>query len=77
MTIHHNNAADDWRDLVDDLTASEVAQLERWEASWSLPDKDRNGGLLLDARRMISDRLLQDLYGDIAPPRVPPSRAMG
>jgi hypothetical protein len=68
MTTTHDDNAMTWRDLTDQLTPQQIAELEYCEREQIPPGLAGPQGQLNCARAMARRNLIQALCADIAPP---------
>lgn len=79
MPTTHDDNATTWRDLADQLTPKQIADLEYWDREQVPPGIiDWQQGALNYARTMARDNIVQAMCGDVAAPAdaidEPPSR---
>ena len=68
MSATHDDNATTWRDLADQLTPEQVAELEYCEREDYAPDLASPGNHLNHARKLVELNLARAMYADVAPP---------
>ena len=68
MTITHDENAASWRDLTDQLTPAQIAELEYCERQQVPPGISNPQNQLNHARKMAELNIARAIFADIAPP---------